>query len=168
MKRKKNKSEICLPKITGIFHLDIFKDGEKISEERHNLIVDNSSKVLARLVGGATLGSFANLAINQIRFSDGNLPVGINKTDLDGTNKFTKSIDSVTYNVDTTPYDIQFNFSLGAAEFNGYGIWQFGLVTGDGVLFSMLSRNPDKTFPIEKDSSVTISGWWKLQFRNSA
>lgn len=153
-------------KCKGILHLDIFQNGEKIAEEQYNMIVDDSSAILARLIG--MQGTYADKAITKISFSDGNAPVGRTKTDLDGSNKYTKDIDSVTYDDVSTPYDVQFNFTLGTTEFNGYNIWQFGLKSGDGKLFSMLSRNPEKAFPIEKGVDVTVSGWWKILFRNSA
>lgn len=151
--------------IKGILHLDIFKNGILTSSEDHNMIVDDSSAVLARLIG--MQGNYTDKAITKIRFSDGNAPVGRTKTDLDGTNKFTKAIDSMTYDAGS-PYDIQFNFSLADTEFNGYNIWQFALMTGDLKMFSMLSRNPEKAYPIEKGVDVTVTGWWKILFRNSA
>lgn len=151
--------------IRGTLHLDIIKNGKIISSEEHNLIVDTSCKVLAQLLGG--VGVYTDKAVNKIHFGTGNLPVGLAKTVLDGT-VFSKAIDSVTYDGIGAPNDIQFNFTLGAAEFNGNDIWQFGLASTDGVLFSMLSRNPSKSYPIEKDTDVTIAGWWKIQFVNLA
>jgi hypothetical protein len=150
--------------VRGILHLDIFKSGHKISEENHNLIVNTSATILAKMLGGQ--GTYNNVKITKIRVSDGNAIVGVAKTDLDGSNKFTKDIDSVTYD-GGSPGDVQFNFSLNDTEFNGYDIWQFGLFNADGQMFSMLSRNPDKEYPIEKDSDVTVSGWWKIQFTNT-
>jgi hypothetical protein len=161
-----SKDNFNLGDCCGIVHLNVYKKGELISTEEHNLIVNNASKVLARLIGQQ--GVYADKALTKIRFSDGNYPVSVTKTDLDGTNKYTKSITSVTYDGTGAPYDVQFNFTLDAAEFNGYNIWQFGLFSGEQEMFSMLSRNPEKTHPIEKDVDVTIDGWWKIQFRNSA
>lgn len=149
--------------ITGILHLDIYKDGVLIQTEEHNLIVDHACRILAQCIGYRA--PIANKVISLIKFSTGNLPVGKTKTALDGT-VYSKAIDSVTYDPSGAPDDIQFNFSLGSGEFNGNNIWQFGLFNADNVMFSMLSRNPTKAYPIEKDSSTTISGWWKIQFRN--
>lgn len=154
-----------LKNVEGILHLDIYKNGSLVVSEDHNMIVNTSCKILAQLLGG--VGVYTNKAVNKIKFSTGNFPVGISKTDLDGT-QFTKSIDSVTYDSVGAPNDITFNFTLGSAEFNGNNIWQFGLFSTDGVMFSMLSRNPDKTYPIEKDVDVAVAGWWKIQFRNLA
>lgn len=153
----------------GTFHIDIIKDGKVVkTEEKHNLIVNSSSMLLAKAMGGALIDS-SSKSISKIGFGagdDARLPASINKTSLDGT-LFTKAIDSVTYDEDNAPYDVQFNFSLLDSEFNGNNIWQFGLMREDNTLFSMLSR-VDKNFPIEKDNTVTISGWWKIQFRNTA
>lgn len=165
---KKTKAQEYYPiekSICGILHLEIFRNGELETVEDHNMIVDDSSAVLARLIG--MQGTYADKAVTKIKFSDGNAPVGRTKSDLDGSNKFIKNIDSMTYDVGS-PYDIQFNFTLADTEFNGYNIWQFGLFSGDGKMFSMLSRNPEKAYPIEKGVDVTVSGWWKILFRNSA
>ncbi len=151
--------------VSGILHLDIIKNGEVIATEEHNLIVNTSCRILSQLLGG--VGVYTNKAVNKVKFGSGNLPVGIAKTNLDGTT-YLKSIDSVTYDGSGAPDDIIFNFTLADSEFNGHDVWQFGLFNTDGVMFSMLSRNPSKSYPIEKDVDVTISGWWKIQFRNIA
>lgn len=148
--------------ITGILHYDIVKNGKVLSTENYNLTVNNSSRVLARLVG--MQGTYSNSAITQIGFGTANAAASSTATNLGGT-VYRKAISSVTYS-SGAPYDVQFNFTLEEDEFNGNDIWQFGLFTGDNVLFSMLSRNPSKGNAIEKDDEVVIVGYWKLEFRN--
>lgn len=162
-------TEKCKPICKGVFHIDIIKDNKIIeTHEVHNLIVNNSSKILAKAIGGSLIDS-TSTSVSKIAFGAGDgarLPASVGKTTLDGE-LFTKNISSVTYDATNAPYDVQFNFSLDSGEFNGKNIWQFGLMRDDNTLFSMLSRI-DKNYPIEKDATVTISGWWKIQFRNSA
>jgi hypothetical protein len=152
------------PKIKGILHLDIFKSGSKISEESHNTITDTSPAILARLIG--MQGTYSDKAITTIKISNGDAPAAKTNTDLDGTEDYSNAIVSVDYSI-LAPNEVQFNFIFDASEFNGYDVWQFGLFTGDGKMFSMLSRNPSKSYPIEKDADVTIHGWWKIIFANS-
>jgi hypothetical protein len=163
-------TETHKPKIKGIVHLDIYRNGVLHSTEEHNTIVDTSSSILARLIGFQ--GTYSDKAITLLKVSDGDLPTLKTKTDLDGT-KFEKlfsamDVDGDIYEYDVgTPYEIKFNFNLDELEFNGNDIWQFGLFSGDGQMFSMLSRNPSKSYPIEKDTDVLVIGWWKIIFVNA-
>ncbi len=150
--------------LVGIFHLDIIKNGELVATEDYNLIVDSATHIMAKLLGG--VGNNANIILTKLHYGTENAPAVNPKTALGGT-VFIKDIASVDYDAGATPNEIKFNFGLDITEFNGNDIWQFAIGNTDSELFSMISRNPTKSFPIEKEDDVEIIGWWKFRFTNS-
>lgn len=113
------------------------------------------------------------------------------KTVLDGTTVYYKNIcnddgspiedgdniSEVEYDETNSPNDITFKFYIGKSDFNSgivdnpTEIWEFGLVRSDSnnTLFSMLTRlDQGKSLPIEKNEEVEISGYWKIQVRNTS
>lgn len=137
---------------TGFFSLDIFVGGKLVEHfEDHNLIVDNSKQIHAKLLGGA----FTNQNVAQIGFgTNGAAPVAGN-TSLTGA--YTKAIDSVSY---PTTSQVQFNFSLASSENNGMAILEFGLFTAGGTLYARKVRSAS----LNKDTDVSLSGSWIISF----
>lgn len=139
-------------KPTGYFSLDVFVDGELVEHfEEHNLIVDNSKQIHAKLLGG----NFANQNVAQIGFGTNGVAPAPGNSSL--TNSYTKAIDTVTY---PATNQVQFNFSLASSENNGMAILEFGLITAGGALYARKVRSA----PLNKDSDVSLNGSWIISF----
>jgi len=145
--------KLDMKKSKGEVSLVIKRNGKIINEEMHNLILDKAEDITAGLLAGDS-----SFEINSVIVGDDNTAITSTATTVLAGHTFTTTdvTKSVSGNVAT------FVFKLSTSEFNGYDIWQFGLSTGSGVLFSAVSRNPSKTYPIEKDSEVSIEGTWKI------
>jgi hypothetical protein len=136
----------------GHFHLEIFRKGKLIEVfDQKNLIVLNSKKIHAHLLGGDVTG----YSVSQISYgSNPTAPVSGNTTI---TTPYTKALDGETYPVDGTA---SFAFSLGTGEANGLAISEFGLLTASGLLYARKTR----TAPLNKDTDITLSGSWSIVF----
>lgn len=137
---------------SGLFLLNVFRDGELIEVfEEKNLIVTSSKQIHARLLGGAV----ANQSVTQIGFGTNTTAPVAGNTGLTGT--YLKAIDGVTY---PATNQVAFAFSLGASENNGVNIGEFGLFTAGGVLYARKTR----TAAIPKASDLSFSGSWVITF----
>ena len=81
----------------------------------------------------------------------------------------------IEYDETNSPNDVGYRFYIAPEEFNSGDpnnptlIWEFGLLRQDDTLFSMITRaDMGKGTPIEKDEDVDISGYWKIQVRNTS
>lgn len=139
----------------GYVNLKYHKSGILLFEESHNLIVDMGGIITAnRLVGNGNSSE-----ISQIIIGDNNVDTTDKTTTSLAGNTFTKAIDSISASGQVTTI----NFSFSTAEFNGYDIWQFGLLTDENQLFSILSRMKLTTPPtISKDVNMDIEGIWTI------
>ena len=185
-------------KLVGHFFAQIRKNGEVIETiERHNLIVNTSCKIIAKALGGVAItGDSAPVDIGIKKIAVGtttnaSITTGwtssVDKTTLDGT-VYSKAIceddgspviegthtSYIEYDETNSPNDITFNFYIGTSDFNSGTsdptlIWEFGLLRNDGTLFSMLSREDQgKNYGIVKSEEVDITGYWKIQVRNTS
>lgn len=137
---------------SGLFVLDIFRNGELIEHfEENNLIVDNSKQMHAKLLGG----SVVNQSVTQFGVGTGGVAPVAGNTVL--TSAFIKAIDSVTYPLTN---QVQFAFSLGTTEANGKAILEFGLFTPTSVLYARKTR----ATALNKESDLTFSGTWLITF----
>lgn len=147
-----------IKKMRGILDYQVIKNDKIISEENHNLILDNADKVLARMLA---FGSYdPDVLITKIVFGTNNAASNSATTSLSG-DTYTKDFVGVIYESVNT---VKYSFVLEASEFNNKDIWQFALSTGENELFSMFSRNPTFLTPIEKTDEVIIVGNWKIIF----
>lgn len=180
----------------GSFFAEIRKNGKVIETiEKHNLVVNTSCSMIAKLLAGATVSlySFDN-QISKIKCGVDNDSSGypddmissIDKTNLDGT-VYEKNIilsdgnpnpegGGISLIIPPTlenPNDVIYQFYIGTGEWNrpdgDNKIWEFGLFSQDDTMFSMISRRDmGKEYAIVKDEYVDISGYWKIQIRNTS
>ena len=137
----------------GIFRLDIFRKGELIEQyEDNNLVVDVSKQQLAHLVGG----DVTSRSITKIGFGTGGTAPVVGNTGLTA-GFYSKALGTVSYPATNA---VQFAFSLGTTEANGLAIIEFGLFCANDVLFARKTRSGS----ILKDTDLTLSGSWRLNF----
>lgn len=142
---------LCRPE--GIFRLDIFRNGELIEQyEDNNLVVDVSKQQLAHLVGG----DVTSRSITKIGFGTGGTAPVVGNTGLTA-GFYSKALGAVSYPATNA---VQFAFSLGTTEANGLAIIEFGLFCANDVLFARKTRSGS----ILKDTDLTLSGSWRLNF----
>jgi len=77
-------------------------------------------------------------------------------TDTALSSAVTKPFTTIAYNPDTTPA-VQFNFTIDFLDAVGMTIFEWGLITQDGRLFSRLTRAP-----IQKTNEMMLVGHWLI------
>lgn len=137
---------------SGLFLLNVFRRGVLIERfEEHNLIVNNSKQIHARLLGG----DVEDRSVTQIAFGTSGTEPASGNTSI--TSPYTKSIDAVTY---PQTNQVSFGFSLDTDEANGKAILEFGLLTAGGTLYARKVRSA----ALNKQSDITLSGEWIIIF----
>jgi len=139
---------------SGEIDISVFENGVLV--ERwidKNLIVDNSKNIHAKLLGGAP--DLTNQFVRRIAFGTDGAPPEPGDTVI--TAAYTKDLSFVSYPASN---QVQFGFSLGAAENNGVDIMEFGLITAGGRLYARKAR----TLPLSKNISVSLTGTWTIIF----
>lgn len=139
-------------KMKGIVNLWCYSaTGELLWHDTiNNLIVNTGKGKMAHLLAGVTTGNF----INQI--GAGTSSTGTLVTDTALTGAAVIAIGSATY---PTATSVKFAFTFGTGDANGITIVEFGLITGDGTLFSRVTRPA-----IVKTSAISIVGTWEIDF----
>jgi len=123
-----------------------------------NLIVNTGYQAAAQALGGYISG---DATIVKIGMGINAAPPTMADTLL--VNHFTKSFTSVEYPAPvvqsdgTVIYSVQFNFTIDFLEAVGMVIYEWGLLTQDGRLFSRLTRAP-----IEKTNEMQLVGHWQI------
>lgn len=135
----------------GILTLKVFRGGDEDEEAGENLVVDLSKQTLARLLGG----DVANRSVTKIGFGTSGSAPAAGNTSL--TDAYVKALTSVSYPATNS---VEFAFSLGTSEANGKEIREFGLLTAGNMLFARKVR----AGAIHKDSDISISGTWRINF----
>jgi hypothetical protein len=139
---------------SGHFLLEVRRKGLIVPElcmDERNLIVAGSKTIMAHLLGGTVTGN----SITQIAY--GTSGAAATTADTAITGAFTKAHDGASYPV---AGQVQFAFSLGSAEDNPMNIFEFGLVTAAGALFSRKVRS----VALSKDVDLSFSGTWTITF----
>lgn len=139
--------------IKGVFILDVIcnRTGAVLEHyEDHNLVVNGGRTAVMKLLGGDTSG------FNPTKISFGTNSTAPAATDTAITGAFTKSLGTVTY---PTISSVRWAWSLEAAENNGMGIREFGLLCNNNNLFARKTREI-----INKTSDIRLSGTWELRF----
>ncbi len=95
--------------------------------------------------------------ISSVDFGTSNTAATLADTAI--TAPFNKAITTVTY---PGTGQVQYNFSLEAAEHNGAAINEFGLKCADGDLFARKVVGPSQT--INKTSAIRLDCQWLLTF----
>lgn len=139
-------------KLRGMFEIFVFRKGILIerSEDR-NLVVDVARVGLARLISGDVSAA----PIDRIGFGTNNAAPTPGDTAL--TEPLLKTVDGHSF---PKSGEVQFTWSLATSEGNGKNIAEFGLVSSDGSLFARKNRSA----AIAKDSDISLSGTWTIQF----
>ena len=143
-----------IAKPIGTLSYNIFQGGRLISSETGlNLVLKGYQLALSRLIAG---GDPAQWGITSIGFGTSAVAPNFNQASL--TSSFVKDVDLIGMPDAKTTV---FSFSLGTTEANGMNISEFGLLTGNGTLFSRKTR----TAPIIKTSDIAIEGSWEISFK---
>lgn len=135
-------------------------------------IIDVSTGEILKVIKGSNM--VLNNGFNKICTQFGSAPAhsgyissvdfGTNITaptlaDTAITGAFNKAVTTVTY---PGTGQVQFNYSLEAAENNGMAINEFGLKCADGTLFARKAVGTGQT--INKTSSIRLDCEWLLTF----
>lgn len=139
-------------RVRGIFSMRVFRCGVLIEDyQDHNLVVDVARVALARLISGDAAAS----AINRIGFgTSGTAPA---PADTALTDPLLKAVAAHSF---PSTGQVSFTWTLTTAEGNGKAIAEFGLICADGSLFARKNR----TAALAKDSDISLSGTWTIQF----
>ena len=139
--------------LKGLFYLEVIcaKTGEILEKYTdNNLVVNGGRNAVVSLLGaGGTAKQLTKLSVG----TNGTAPVG---TDSAITGAFTKSLGTVSY---PTISSVRFDFQLGAADANGIGIREFGIVCTDNTLFARKTREL-----INKNADIILNGSWTISF----
>jgi hypothetical protein len=140
--------------IQGILKLRVFKKGKLIEDDGgNNLITNYPRNMLARHLTGED--EALSYLITQVAVgTDGTPPQGNNNSIA---SPLIKDITGFSY---PAVGQVQFDWELLETEGNGMTIYEFGLLTAEGILFARRTR----TAPINKDSDIRIEGHWKILF----
>jgi len=113
-----------------------------------NLIVNTGYVAAAECLAGVSGAEISSLGM-------GSSWTAPDVTDTTLQNIVTVPLTSVTY---PEPGSVRFNFEVGYDDANGLTIFEFGLVTADGRLFSRVTRSDY----IEKSDEVMLVGYWQI------
>jgi hypothetical protein len=139
---------------TGLFALNVFRDDEIIERyEDKNLVVIGSQQAHAKLLGGSVAGQ----SVTQFGVGTNATAPVFGNTTLTG--QYANAITGVTY---PATNQVQFSFSLGAADAAAYGmaISEFGLLTEIGALYARKVRST----PLNFASDISLTGSWTISF----
>lgn len=138
---------------SGIIRMRIYRGGRCIRVEAlQNLITSGAAAMKAHLLGGDTTG---NYAISKIGF--GSSGTAVSESDSALVTPYVKNIDSAAVNGSGA---LVISFSLGTTEANGLSLYEFGLLSGSGILFARKVRD----LPLLKASDLSFSGTWTITF----
>ncbi|MFM0165651.1 hypothetical protein PQR39_35115 [Paraburkholderia sediminicola] len=139
---------------TGLFVLDVFRDGKLIEHyEDKNLVVIGSQPTHAALLGG----NVTNQSVTKFGVGTNATAPVFGNTSLTG--QYANAITQVTYPASN---QVQFAFALGSADSPAFGmaISEFGLLTGIGTLYARKTRST----PLNFASDIAFSGTWTISF----
>ena len=138
---------------TGRFLLTVYRDGKVIEQlDEPNLVVNTSKTMMANLLAG---GATDTWSIKSIGFGTNGDPTQLVNTQL--TEAFVKAITTRTV-VDAS--HIRFDFTLEANEANSKPIREFGLLSGNKVLFARKIRQS----ALNKTKAIALTGSWIISF----
>jgi len=138
----------------GYVDIKYKKNGKLLHEESHNLIVNQAGLITAGLLATSGVSGITKFIVG-----DNNVNTTNKDTTSLGGNTYSNSVGTIT----VTAGQVSIPFTLSTSEFNGYDIWQFGLMTTDNQLFSILSRQSLGSPPtISKDSDMDVEGTWVI------
>lgn len=136
----------------GSVHLTWRMGDIQATETLPNLVVTGAKFTNAQLLGGQSSGN----TITQVGFGSNGSPAALGNSSL-SPDAYIKSIDSISF---PSAGQVAFAISLGAFEANGSIIAEYGLITGNGILYSRLV----KAVPLIKDLSMSLSAIWTITF----
>lgn len=139
--------------LKGIFKMQVWsaKTGELLEEyEDNNLVVNLGRTAVMKLLGGETTGN----TIGKIAFGTNSTAPAATDTAITGA--FSKALGTRTY---PTISSVRWAWALEAAENNGMGIREFGLLTANDTLFARKTREV-----INKTVDIRLSGTWEIRF----
>lgn len=142
-------------KIIGHLRLRYYDEQMRLVKDwtSKNIIVDLGLNILTGLLTGD-----AGTGGKILQFQAGTNGTAQVNTDTNITSPFTKPITNHTY---PSTGQVNFNFIQLHSENNGMNIKEYGLINGNGVLFSRVA-----TAPYLKTSSFQIMGDWLIKYTN--
>ncbi len=138
--------------------MDSFYKGELVERvDKPNLVVTPAAQICAALLNGLTGGGTPTPAIASVGFGTNSAPANVANTAI--TDPFIKAVNGVVYS-SMNPGMVTFDFALGSGDANGMTIWEYGLLTGTGILFARSVRSSG----IAKTSAWSFTGSWSITF----
>lgn len=135
----------------GTVTFKIYENGKLIEDSvMNNLIVTVGKTQMAHLLAGDTVGNFVV-----------NIACGTNATatalgDTAITGAVSLPLGTITY---PAAGSVKWDWTFGTGDANGLTVVEFGLLCGDGTLFSRITRPA-----ITKTSAISIVGTWQIDW----
>jgi len=141
-------------KITGRLHIEVINRKGLITQEYE---WDNLITNVGYLAAAQSMAGVSGAAINTVAM--GTNSVAPTLTDTAITSPFVIPVNGVVYHPNLTddPKWVQFNFTVGFLQAVGMNIYEWGLLTADGRLFSRLTRSL-----IAKTNEMQLVGQWTI------
>jgi hypothetical protein len=146
-------------KLHGALHLWVYRvdpDGNKRLLEEYsgdNLIVTSGLKMITFLLAGYVTPPNTINKIAKVGVGTGTTTPHASDTSL--TNQYTKAVDSYRFTADNV---VEFTISMDTGDANGMQISEFGLFSGNDILFSRRLQSP----VIPKAADIIIEGKWTV------
>ena len=145
------------------------RNGQIVEEYRENNMIMTQGRVsVARLFAGLEGGAGKFIGVGSGDAEPNPEQTGLSNQYLVQANKISfvnpqvdNEIMSWVESATPTP-NVRFDFVIGQGDANGLGIREFGLFSADGTMFARRVRSGGK--PIEKDTDLTIEGYWIIRF----
>ena len=148
----------------GFFELKAYRDGKVIdSYKKNNLIVNGAYSQVANLIGGDVEGR----SITHIAFGTNGTPP--EKSDQLITNQIIRpvtrfEIPNVFGLVQNVVGLLHIFWEVPKEESLSIGIMEFGMLTGDGTLFSRITRRS----PLYMETNTSLEGRWTFALSEEA
>ena len=118
---------------------------------------DNLITNTGYLAAAQSLAGVPGAAVNSVAIGTDSAEPALTDTAI--TDPFTVPVTGITYHPNLTddPKWVQFNFTVGFLQAVGMNIYEWGLITADGRLFSRLTRSL-----IAKTNEMQLVGQWTV------
>jgi len=141
-------------KLTGHLHIQVVNREGEITREYD---WDNMITNVGYLAAAQSLAGVSGAAINSVAMGTNSTAPALTDTAI--TSPFSVPVTGVVYHPILTddPKWVQFNFTVGFLQAVGMNIYEWGLITADGRLFSRLTRSL-----IAKTNEMQLVGQWTI------
>ena len=141
-------------KLHGHLHIEVVNsEGKMIAVHDWDNLITN----IGYLAAAQALAGVSGAAINSVAMGTNSVAPALTDTAI--TNPFSVPVTGAVYHPNLTddPKWVQFNFTVGFFQAVGMNIYEWGLITADGRLFSRLTRSL-----ISKTNEMQLVGKWTI------